>query len=57
MPSDIRGGRGRSAIVNYRVKCGKKDLFDNQQKFVCIIWIKEHQREYNKKLRIVPPNY
>lgn len=57
MPSDMRGGRGRSAIVNYRVKHGKKDVFSDATKFKCTIFIKEHQKEYPQKLKLVPPNY
>jgi len=57
MPSDIKGGRGRSAIINYRVKAGNKDVFSDAQKFKCKIFIKEHQKEYPQKLKLIPPNY
>lgn len=45
MPSDMKGGRGRSAIVNYRVKCGKKDVYSDAQKFKCTIFVREHQKD------------
>jgi len=57
MPSDMKGGRGRSAIVNWRVKCGNKDVFSDQTKFKCTIFIREHQKDFDKKLRLVCPNY
>lgn len=57
MPSDIKGGRGRSAIVNWRVKCGKKDVFSDPVKFKCEIFIRDNQASYKQKLRLVSPNY
>lgn len=57
MPSDVKGGRGRSAIVNYRVKHGNKEVFSDPVKFACTIFIKEHQKDYDKKLKLIPPNY
>jgi hypothetical protein len=57
MPSAMRGGRGRSAIPDWRVKAGKKEVFSNAVKFKCTIWIREHQKEYPVTLRLIPPNY
>ena len=57
MPSALRGGRGRSAIPFYRVKCGNKEVFKDFVKYKCTIWIKEHQKEYDLKLRLIKPNY
>jgi hypothetical protein len=57
MPSDMKGGRGRSAIVNYRVKAGNKDVYSHQTKFKCKIFIKENQKDYKEKLKLIPPNY
>jgi hypothetical protein len=55
MPSDLRGGRGRSAIYNWRVKCGNKEVYSDLVKFSCKIWIKENQKHYDKKL--ISPSY
>jgi len=57
MPSDIKGGRGRSAIYNYRVKCGNKDVYSHHQKFNCRNWIKENQKLFPQKLKLINPNY
>jgi hypothetical protein len=57
MPSDLKGGRGRSAIYNWRVKCGPKEVYSNPVKFQCKIWIKENQKLYDKKLKLISPNY
>jgi hypothetical protein len=56
MPSDIRHGGRRGSICDYRVKCGKKDIFRDAVKYKCTIFIKENQKNYDKKLRLVPPN-
>ena len=56
MPSDKRGGRGRSAIYKWRVKAKKKDVFSDEKKVNCEIFIREHQLEYKDKLRLIPPN-
>lgn len=56
MPSNMIGGRGRSAIYNWRVKAGKKEVFSKPTKFECKIFIKEHQKDYHDKLRLIPPN-
>jgi hypothetical protein len=57
MPSDKIGGRGRSAIVNWRVKCGKREVYSNPVKFKCAIWIRVNQKDYKQKLRLIAPNY
>jgi hypothetical protein len=60
MPSDRKGGRGRSEIYNWRVKCGNKEVFSNPVKFNCRNFIKENKdnkKEYPQKLRLIPPNY
>jgi hypothetical protein len=57
MPSDRRGGRGRGSIVNWRVKCGKKEVFSKPMKVDCTTFIRENQKKYDKKLRLIPPNY
>ena len=56
MPSDIKGGRGRSAIVNWRVKCGNKEVYSDPVKFKCAYFIQTHKGEYKGKLRLIPPN-
>ena len=57
MPSDLRGGRGRSAIYNWRVKCGNKEVYSDPLKFQCEIFIKENKSRYPKKLKLIRPNY
>jgi hypothetical protein len=54
MPSDIRGGRSRSAIYKWRVKEGKKEKFSDVSKFACKIFIKNNK---DLKLKLVKPNY
>jgi hypothetical protein len=58
MPSDRKGGRGRSEIYNWRVKIGrhKGEVFSNASKFVCQTWIRLHKKEYKEKLRLIEPN-
>ena len=56
MPSDIRGGRGRSAIYNWRVKAGKKEVYSDPTKFKCKIFIKENQKNFYDKLKLIEPN-
>lgn len=56
MPSDQKRGGRRTAIYNWRVKAGKKDVFSDEKKLKCEIFIRENQHEYTKKLRLVPPN-
>jgi hypothetical protein len=55
MPSDKKEGWGRS-FHNWRVKCGRKDVYSDPVKFKCSIFIREHQSEYPSKLKLVPPN-
>lgn len=59
MPSDRKGGRGRSAIYNWRVKEGNREVFCWPQKFKCQQYIHEHngKGERGDKLRLIPPNY
>jgi hypothetical protein len=57
MPSDKHGGRGRSAIYNWRVKCGKREVYSDPVKFSCTTWIRENQKNYPQKLKLVKPNY
>ena len=56
MPSDHYGGRGRNIIYNWRVKNGKNEVFSNPNRGNCVQWIRDHQKEYTKKLRLIPPN-
>ena len=56
MPSDIRGGRGKSAIYNWRVKAGKKEVYSDPTKFKCKIFIKENQKNFYDKLKLIEPN-
>jgi hypothetical protein len=57
MPSDKHGSRGRSAIVNWRVKAGNKDVFSFPQKMACEEFIRKNGGKLNgQKLRLVPPN-
>ena len=58
MPSDKIGGRGRSAIVKYRVKAGNKEVFSHLVKQKCMEYIRDHKGkgENGEKLKLVPPN-
>lgn len=57
MPSDTIGGRGRSAIYNWRVKAGNKEVFSDPVKSKCSQYIRDHGGKQNgKKLRLIPPN-
>jgi hypothetical protein len=59
MPSDLKGGRGRSAIYNWRVKIKghqKGEVFSDPTKFACVTWMKEHKKEFKQKLRLIKPN-
>ena len=58
MPSDLKGGRGRSAIYNWRVKVGRQrgEVFSHPTKFACKTFIREHQKEHKEKLRLIEPN-
>lgn len=57
MPTSRRGGRGRSAIYNWRVKAGNREVFSNPQKGNCAQWIRDNQASYPVKLRLIPPNF
>jgi len=59
MPSSLKGGRGRSSIPNYRVKEGRKkgEIYSSFKKIDCTEFIREHQKEYREKLRLIDPNY
>lgn len=58
MPSDKYGGRGRSAIYNWRVKAGNKEVFSNPVKSKCQEYIREHKGKLDGiKLRLIEPNY
>lgn len=59
MPSDMRGGRGRSAIYNWRVKCGKKEVFSHPKKVECRNFIRDNEGKtilFRYKLRLIQPN-
>jgi hypothetical protein len=57
MPSNKRGGRGRSAIVNWRVKAGKMEVFSAPKKGACEQFMRNHSGKLNGvKLRLIPPN-
>jgi hypothetical protein len=57
MPSDRRGGRGRSAIYNWRVKAGNREVFGDPTKLKCEQFIRENGGKVDgKKLRLIPPN-
>lgn len=57
MPSDVRGGRGRSAIYNWRVKAGSREVFSDAVKSKCAQFIRDHGGKVDgKKLRLIPPN-
>lgn len=56
MPSDKKSGGRRTAIYKWRVKAKKKDVFSDEKKLNCEIFIREHQPEFKDKLRLIPPN-
>jgi len=56
MPSDKRSGGRRTAICKWRVKHGKKDVFSDEKKINCEIFIREHQSKYKNKLKLISPN-
>jgi hypothetical protein len=57
MPSDKYGGRGRSAIVNWRVKAGNREVFSAEKKNTCAKFIRDNGGKMDgKKLRLIPPN-
>lgn len=57
MPSDKHGGRGRSAIYNWRVKAEKKEVFSHPVKLKCEEFIRINNGKIDgKKLRLIAPN-
>ena len=60
MPSAKTHSRGRSAIYDWRVKAGKREVFSAPKKQTCEIWIRDNQASYtadgHTKLRLIPPN-
>lgn len=57
MPSAKQGGRGRSAIPFWRVKCGKREVYlSTVGKKDASEWIRKNQSAYDQKLKLVPPN-
>jgi len=57
MPSDVRGGRGRSAIYNWRVKAGNREVFSAPTKGSCSEWVRQQGGKLDgKKLRLIQPN-
>lgn len=59
MPSSIRGGRGRSAIPDWRVKHGnhKGEVYSSNKKIDCVTFIRDNKSNYPEKLRLISPNY
>lgn len=58
MPSAKRGARGdRVSIPWWRVKEGNREVFVSKiGKKDAEMWAKAHAREYEQKLRVIPPN-
>ncbi len=57
MPSDRHGGRGRSAIYNWRVKAGNREVFSHPVKMKCEEFIRNCGGKHEgKKCRLIPPN-
>lgn len=58
MPSPLKCGRGRSSIPKYRVKEGRKkgEVYSSFKKIDCEEFIREHQKEYRERLRLIEPN-
>ena len=57
MPSDKHHGRGRSAIVNWRVKAGNREVFSDPSKTKCETFVRENGGKLDgNKLRLIPPN-
>lgn len=58
MPSHRTGGRGRSAIYEWRVKAGRRDVCTNPVKGKCVQFIRDNGGKVGGvSLRLVPPNY
>lgn len=57
MPSPRRGGRGRSAIADWRVKAGRREVFFSAKKTDCTTFIRSHDGKIDGvNLRLIPPN-
>ena len=62
MKGDRRGGRGRSAIAQWRVKAGNNELCADAVKSVCEQFIRDNGGKGPDKtgrivkLRLIPPN-
>ncbi len=56
MPSDKHHGRGRSSIVSWRVKAGNREVFSAEKEGACDAWVRENQKLYRNRLRVIPPN-
>lgn len=57
MPGPRRGGRGRSAIYDWRVKAGNREVFADPVKSKCEQFIREKGGKLDGvKLRLIPPN-
>jgi hypothetical protein len=57
MPSPRRKAGRRTEINVWRVKVGKKagEVFSGSEGD-CRQWVREHQKDYRVKLRVIPPN-
>jgi len=57
MPSPRRGGRGRNAIPDWRVKAGRREVFSSGKKIDCTTYIRSHDGKLDGvRLRLIPPN-
>jgi hypothetical protein len=56
MPSDKRGGRGRSAIGAWRVKAGKKEVYRGVNKADCSEFIRGNKKIDGERCYLVAPN-
>jgi len=57
MPSDARAGGRCTAIVSWRVKAGKKDVFSSEKRGACDEFVRRNGGKVGGvKLRLVPPN-
>lgn len=57
MPSPRRKGGRRTEIHLWRVKVGKKagEVFSGSEGD-CRQWVRDNQKDYSVKLRVIPPN-
>lgn len=57
MPGPRMGGRGRSAIYDWRVKAGKRQVYSNPVKMKCKEFIRDNGGKLNGlRLKLIPPN-